>query len=91
MSFINLFIEDLKVNKPNKEDWFNHQKEIAREIGFAYNKKDMKNNGFSYMFGEYMGIIRVALTKRKNAFDLVDIIETIGMEETVRRLTNFVK
>lgn len=87
----NLFIEDLKVNKPNKEEWFNHQKEIAREIGFAYNKKDMKNNGFSYMFGEYMGIIRVALTKRKNAFDLVDIIETIGMEETVRRLTNFVK
>ena len=87
----NLFIEDLKVNKPNKEDWFNHQKEIAREIGFAYNKKDMKNNGFSYMFGEYMGIIRVALTKRKNAFDLVDIIETIGMEETIRRLSNFIK
>ena len=87
----NLFIEDLKVNKPNKEEWFNHQKEIAREIGFAYNKKDMKNNGFSYMFGEYMGIIRVALTKRKNAFDLVDIIETIGMEETVRRLSNFIK
>ena len=87
----NLFIEDLKVCKPNKEDWFNHQKEIAREIGFAYNKKDMKNNGFCYMFGEYMGIIRVALTKRKNAFDLVDIIETIGMEETIRRLTNFVK
>ena len=87
----NLFIEDLKVCKPNKEDWFNHQKEIAREIGFAYNKKDMKNNGFSYMFGEYMGIIRVALTKRKNAFDLVDIIETIGMAETIRRLTNFVK
>lgn len=87
----NLFIEDLKVVKPNKDDWFNHQKEIAREIGFAYNKKDMKNNGFSYMFGEYMGIIRVALTKRKNAFDLVDIIETIGMEETIRRLSNFIK
>ena len=43
------------------------------------------------MFGEYMGIIRVALTKRKNAFDLVDIIETIGMDETVRRLTSFIK
>ena len=43
------------------------------------------------MFGEYMGIIRVALTKRKNAFDLVDIIETIGMDETVRRLKSFIK
>ena len=87
----NLFKEDLLVNKPNKDDWFNHQKEIAREIGFAYNKKDMKANGFTYMFGEYMGIIRVALTKRKNAFDLVDIIETIGTEETIRRLNNFIK
>ena len=87
----NLFKEDLLVNKPNKDDWFNHQKEIAREIGFAYNKKDMKANGFTYMFGEYMGIIRVALTKLKNAFDLVDIIETIGTEETIRRLENFIK
>ena len=88
----NLFKKDLlDGNKPNKDDWFNHQKEIARNIGFAYNKKDMKANGFTYMFGEYMGIIRVALTKRKNAFDLVDIIETIGMEETIARLTNFIK
>ena len=88
----NLFKEDLLSGvKPNKDDWFNHQKEIARNIGFAYNKKDMKANGFTYMFGEYMGIIRVALTKRKNAFDLVDIIETIGIEETIARLTNFIK
>lgn len=88
----NIFKEDLLSGvKPNKDDWFNHQKEIARNIGFAYNKKDMKANGFTYMFGEYMGIIRVALTKRKNAFDLVDIIETIGMEETIARLTNFIK
>lgn len=86
-----LFKNDLALVKPNKDDWFAHQKEIARELGFAYNKKDMKENGFTHMFGEYMGIIRVALTKRKNAFDLVDIIETIGMDETVRRLKSFIK
>ena len=86
-----LFKNDLALVKPNKDDWFAHQKEIARELGFAYNKKDMKENGFTHMFGEYMGIIRVALTKRKNAFDLVDIIETIGMDETVRRLTSIIK
>lgn len=88
----NLFKNDLLSGvKPNKDDWFNHQKEIARNIGFAYNKKDMRDNGFTHMFGEYMGIIRVALTKRKNAFDLVDIIETIGLNETIRRLNNFIK
>lgn len=86
-----LFKNDLALVKPNKDDWFAHQKEIARELGFAYNKKDMKENGFTHMFGEYMGIIRVALTKRKNAFDLVDIIETIGMDETARRLKSFIK
>lgn len=86
-----LFIEDLKTNLPNKEEWFNHQKDIARNIGFAYNKKDMKENGFSYMFGDYMAIIRLALTKRKNAFDIVDIITTIGIDETIRRLNNFIK
>lgn len=86
-----LFIEDLKTNLPNKEEWFNHQKDIARNIGFAYNKKDMKENGFSYMFGDYMAIIRLALTKRKNAFDIIDIITTIGIDETIRRLNNFIK
>lgn len=86
-----LFKNDLLLNKPNKDDWFNHQKEIARSIGFANNKKDMKENGFTYMFSEYMAIIRVALTKRKNAFDLVDIIDTIGIDEAIRRLNNFIK
>ena len=87
-----LFKNDLlSGEKPNKDIWFTHQKDIARNIGFAYNKKDMKENGFTYMFGEYMAIIRVALTKRKNAFDLVDIIETIGIDETIRRLDSFIK
>lgn len=87
-----LFKNDLlSGEKPNKDSWFAHQKDIARNIGFAYNKKDMKENGFTYMFGEYMAIIRVALTKRKNAFDLVDIIETIGIDETIRRLDSFIK
>jgi glutamyl-tRNA synthetase len=87
-----LFKNDLLAGvKPNKDDWFNHQKEIARNIGFAYNKKDMKENGFTHMFGEYMGIIRVALTKRKNAFDLVAMIETLGLHETIRRLNSFIK
>lgn len=72
--------------KPNKEDWFAYQKEIARKLDFAYNKKDMRDNQLTYMFSDYMAIIRVALTKRKNAFDLVDIIETIGINETIRRL-----
>lgn len=87
----NLFADDLLKFKPNKDDWFNHQKEIARNIGFAYNKKDMKENGFEHMFGEFMGIIRVALTKRKNAFDLVDIIDTIGIDKTIQRLHDFIK
>ncbi len=87
-----LFKEDLLSGvKPNKEDWFTHQKNIARDLGFAYNKKDMKENNFTYMFGDYMSIIRVALTKRKNAFDLVDIIETIGLDETIRRLDLMMK
>jgi hypothetical protein len=50
----------------------------------------MKENNLSYMFGEYMAIVRVALTKRKNAFDLVDIINTIGENETNRRLELFI-
>ncbi len=82
-----LFKEDLLSGvQPNKDDWFTHQKNIARNLGFAYNKKDMKENQFTYMFSDYMSIIRVALTKRRNAFDLVDIIETIGLKETIRRL-----
>ena len=86
---IEVFVEDLSVNKPNKEEWFQHQKDIARNIGFAYNKKDLKENNFTYMFSDYMSVIRVALTKRRNAFDLVDIITTIGIDATIKRLNLF--
>ena len=88
-SSINLFVDDLKENKPNKDEWFNHLKEIARTIGFAYNKKDLKENGFTYMFSDFMNIIRISLTKRRNSFDLVDIIKTIGEDKTIARLLSF--
>ena len=70
---------------------FGNEKSFCSKCPIHCYKKDMKANGFTYMFGEYMGIIRVALTKRKNAFDLVDIIETIGLDETIRRLNSFIK
>ena len=86
-----LFKNDLLSKEPiNKDTWFNHQKDIARNIGFAYNKKDMRDNNFAYMFSDYMAIIRLSLTKRKNAFDLVDIITTIGIDEVIRRLDLFI-
>ena len=86
-----LFKNDLLSKEPiNKDTWFNHQKDIARNIGFAYNKKDMRDNNFAYMFSDYMAIIRLSLTKRKNTFDLVDIITTIGIDEVIRRLDLFI-
>ena len=85
------FKEDLQSGvEINKDEYFAHLKEIARPLGFAYNKKDLKENNFQYMFGDYMSIVRVALTGRKNSFDLVDIINIIGKEETIRRLNTLI-
>ncbi len=82
-----LYINDLKSNvEVNKDTYFAHLKEIARTLNFAMNKKDLKENGLTYMFSDFMSIIRVGLTGRKNSFDLVDIILTIGKEEAIRRL-----
>lgn len=87
-----LFKEDLLANvKINKDEYFAHLKEIARPLGFAFNKKDMRDNQMSHMFGDFMSIIRVALTGRKNSFDLVDIIETISIDETIRRLDTMIE
>lgn len=87
-----LFRDDLTAHPTiQKDEYFAHLKEIARPLGFAYNKKDMRENQLSYLFGDFMSIIRVALTGRKNSFDLIDIIETISIDETIRRLNTMIK
>lgn len=81
------FIEhsDMKLKE---EDWFEVCKENAKQIGFAPNKKELKNNPdiYKYMIADYMEIIRVIITGRKNSPNLYYCLNIIGLPRILERL-----
>lgn len=72
-------------NSLPESDWLASLKAKARELGFAKNKTDLKENGLTYMFADYMRIIRNILFKRDNSPSLYDVIQILGIDEVRRR------
>ena len=71
-----------------KDGWILEMREIASKYGFARDAKSFKENpdNFKGQFGDFAMILRKSLTLRANTPDLFSIIETIGEEETKRRI-----
>lgn len=71
-----------------KDGWILEMREIASKYGFARDAKSFKENpdNFKGQFGDFAMILRKSLTLRANTPDLFLIIETIGVEETKRRI-----
>ncbi|HIT84658.1 MAG TPA: glutamate--tRNA ligase [Candidatus Ornithomonoglobus intestinigallinarum] len=74
------------------EDWFPHLREMAVELGYAKAPKVYKKNPEEYKghVGDVAGVIRAAVTGRRNTPDLYEIMQTLGVDEVMRRLNRAV-
>jgi glutamyl-tRNA synthetase len=94
----NLSKEDVKAvleaykNAYNKEDdkdtWFDRAKDTAAGLGFARDAKTYKKNKESFKghIGDFMSVVRIAVSGRKNTPDLYDILKIMGENRLKDRL-----
>ena len=71
--------------------WVASLKEAAEQIGFAKNKKSKEALGLTYMFGDFMKILRIAICKKNESFSIYDVIKLIGIEEAKQRINKYLK
>ena len=71
-----------------KDAWFEQVKEIANNLGFCTDMKEYKKNPENYIgsTADFTGILRIALTNRKNSPDIYQIMQLLGKDEVSRRL-----
>ena len=89
---LNLYVEKYD-DTLDKDVWFNSMKEMASSINFCVDMKEYKANPDKFLgsIADFAGIIRVAITNRKNTPDIYEIMKIIGKEETINRLKNAIK
>lgn len=76
-----------------KDAWFQKIKDICEPLGFTPNVKEYKQNPQAYKghVGDVSGVIRIAVTGRKNTPDLYAIMALLGEQEVNRRFDEFEK
>ncbi len=73
---------------PEAEEWFPRIKELAQSLGYAAAPKEYKKNPDDYKghVGDVAGVIRAAVTGRRNTPDLYEIMQVLGSDETLSRI-----
>ena len=71
----------------SEEEWFNNLKSVMNPLGFAANKKEMRDNPdkFKGTIGEASEIIRISLTARKSSPNLYYVEQILGKDRIVKR------
>lgn len=78
------------IHAENKDEWFDHIKALAVELGYAPDPKTYKANKDAYRghVGDVAMVLRLAITGRSRTPDLFAVMEILGKEEIKRRLLN---
>lgn len=81
----------IKVYSPedDKQVWFDKIKALCSPLGFTPNVKEYKQNpeNFKGHVGDVSNVIRIAVTSRSNTPDLCTIMQILGKDEVLTRLT----
>ncbi len=78
--------------KDDKQQWFDKIKQICIKLGYADNMKDYKQNPQNYKgnVSDVSGIIRVAITTRRNSPDLFELMNLLDEKEVKNRLDKII-
>ena len=73
----------------DRQAWFDKIKEIAPQIGFAAETKQYKAEPDAYKghAGDLATVLRIAVTGRTNTPDLCSIMQVLGKEKCLARIT----
>ncbi|MEA4846439.1 MAG: glutamate--tRNA ligase [Clostridiaceae bacterium] len=71
----------------SKDMWFDRVKEFCEVMGYSKDVKTFKKNPGAYKghVGDVTGIIRVAVTNRRNTPDLYEIMQAMGEKKVLER------
>lgn len=77
----------------DKDTWFQKIKDLCAPLGYTPNVKEYKKDpdAFKGHVGDVSGVIRMAVTGRRNTPDLHAILTVLGAEKVQERLTNAVR
>ena len=75
----------------DKQTWFDKMKDLAEEMGYAREVKELKANPDKYEahVGDVSTVIRIALTGRTNTPDMYEIMQVLGKDRVIERLKSF--
>ena len=84
-----LYVEKYFDINDDKQTWFDKMKDLAEEVGFAREVKEFKANPENWPghVGDISTVIRVTLTGRQNTPDLYEIMQVLGKETVIDRLS----
>ncbi|MCL2755544.1 MAG: glutamate--tRNA ligase [Firmicutes bacterium] len=76
-------------HQDSREQWFERIKELCTKLGYAANMKDFKTNPDAYQgsIGDFTQVIRRAITGRDNTPDMYQIMQILGENEVMKRLS----
>ena len=86
---LKLYIEKYYNENDDKQTWFNKLKDLAEETGYAREVKEYKAEPEKWPghVGDISTVIRVSLTGRQNTPDLYEIMNVLGKETIIKRLS----
>ena len=84
-----LYVEKYFDINDDKQTWFDKMKDLAEEVGFAREVKEYKAEPEKWPghVGDISTVIRVTLTGRQNTPDLYEIMQVLGKETVIDRLS----
>ena len=84
-----LYVEKYFDINDDKQTWFDKMKDLAEEVGFAREVKEFKAKPENWPghVGDISTVIRVTLTGRQNTPDLYEIMQVLGKDTVVERLS----
>ncbi len=90
---LNSYIENYFDINDDKEKWFNKIKNLSENKGYAREVKEYKQAPEKYKghVGDVSTVIRVTLTTKHNTPDLYEIMQVLGKETVIDRITKFIQ